>query len=455
MDFLISTFYFILVLGILVLVHEWGHFIAAKLMRMRAEVFSIGMGPRLFGYHKRTGFTFGKLPEDYEYDDDTEYRLSILPIGGYVKIAGMIDESMDKDYINKPPQPYEFRSKKAWQKFIVLIAGVVMNFVLAVAIFGIMALTQGKSLLKTTEIGWVDPKSIASDIGFQSQDKILKINFTEITSWNQAMEYLTFKQMGKVKEIQVQRGNEIVTINGDGKKIIRAIADQKPLGLEPDGIRVVFQMIETLKPAGKAGFKKYDSVLYVNDQKIFGPSQFSSLIRENKGKEIVIKIKRQDSILSIAATPNNDGKIGVALGSAIIGKMETIKYNVFQSVAIGFEESMNSIYVFLGSMGQIFNGNLSFKESVGGPIMIAKQATQQAEMGLLSFLNFIALLSVTLAVINILPLPALDGGHLVFVLIEAIIRKEISPKVKMAIQQSGVVLLLLLMVFVIYNDITR
>lgn len=455
MEFLSNLFYFIIVLGILVLVHEFGHFIAARLVGMRAEVFSIGMGPRLFGFHKRLGFTFGSLPKDFEFDDNTEYRVSLLPIGGYVKIAGMIDESLDKDFIDQEPKPWEFRSKKSWQKFLVLIAGVVMNFVLAAIIFGGIAFFQGQTLLKTTTIGAVLPGSLAQEIGFKPDDRIVEINYQEIGSWNEAIENLTFKQMGKVKQIQVVRNGKLITLNADGKKIIRAIADKKPLGLEPYGIRVVLQMVETLKPAGQAGFKKYDTILSVNQTRIHGPSQFSSIIKENKQKEISIQIKRKDSVFHLSVTPNEDGKIGVMLGTAVVGKTEQINFNVFEALYIGLEESINAISLFFNSIGQIINGNLTVKESVGGPIMIAQQATQQAELGLISFLNFIALLSVTLAIINILPLPALDGGHLVFVVIEAILRREIKPKVKIAIQQSGVVLLLLLMAFVIYNDLTR
>jgi len=455
MEFLSNLFYFIIVLGILVIVHEFGHFIAARLVGMRAEVFSVGMGPRLFGYHRRLGFTFGSLPKDFEYDENTEYRVSLFPIGGYVKIAGMIDESMDKEFINREPQPWEFRSKKSWQKFVVLVAGVVMNFVLAVFIFGGIAYFQGQTLLKTTTIGAVLPGSLAEEIGFKPDDKIVKINYEDIGSWNEAIEHLTFKQMGKVKDIQVMRAGQLITLNADGKKIIRAIADQKPLGLEPYGVRVVLQMVETLKPAGQAGLKKHDTILSVNQTRICGPSQFSYIIRENKLKEISIQLKRKDSIFTLSVTPNEEGRIGVMLGTAVVGKTEKINFNILEAISIGFTESINAISLFFNSIGQIINGNLSVKESVGGPIMIAQQASQQAELGIISFLNFIALLSVTLAIINILPIPALDGGHLVFIIVEAIMRREIKPKVKLAIQQSGIIILLLLMAFVIYNDLTR
>lgn len=455
MEILSTLFYFIIVLGILVLVHEFGHFIAAKLTGMRAEVFSIGMGPRIIGYHKSTGITIGKMPEGFDPGDNTEYRLSILPIGGYVKIAGMIDESMDKDFIGKEPQPYEFRSKNAFKKTFVLSAGVIMNFLLAIIIFGSLSFFMGQSVLKTTLIGWVEPKSISEKIGLMPGDQIISINKNKIQSWNDVLENLTLKDLGKPKIITINRNNQEYTIKADGKKIVRNMADKKNLGIEPDGVRVVFGAVETLKPAGQAGFKKFDTVIAVNGQPIFGVTQFSTLIKNNKNNEISIAIKRGTDPYIINVTPNEEGKIGVALTTAIIGKIEHIQFSIWESAVIGYQQSINAINLFIGSMAQIFNGNLSFKESVGGPVMIAKQASQQAEMGIASFLNFIALLSVTLAIINILPLPALDGGHLVFVIIEAIIRKEVSPKVKIVIQQTGVALLLLLMAFVIYNDFTR
>lgn len=455
MEFVTSLFYFVIVLGILVLVHEFGHFIAAKISGMRAEIFSIGMGPRILGYHKKTGFIFGKMPENFDPENNTEYRLSILPIGGYVKISGMIDESMDKDFLNKEPQPWEFRSKNTFQKFFVLSAGVIMNFLLAIVIFASLTFSYGQNTLKTSIVGWVEPKSIAEKIGFQSGDKIIKINNHIIKSWNDVLENLTFKHLGKTKSVQIIRNNNQLLLNANGKDLVRAMADKKPLGLEPDGIRIYFQSVETLKPAGMAGFKKNDTVLSVDNQDIFGYSQFSEYIKSHKGKEVTIVVKRNSNIDTLKVTPNESGIIGVGLGTSLVGKVEHRSYNLIESSVAGVKQSVNAINLFVGSLTQIFNGTLSFKESVGGPVMIAKQATQQAEMGFASFLNFIALLSVTLAVINILPLPALDGGHLVFVLIEAIIRREVSPKVKIAIQQTGVVLLLLLMAFVIYNDFTR
>jgi regulator of sigma E protease len=413
------------------------------------------MGPRIIGYHKTTGVTFGKMPEGFEPGENTEYRLSILPIGGYVKIAGMIDESMDKEFLAKEPQPWEFRSKSALKKTFVLSAGVIMNFLLAILVFGSLKFFFGQNVLETTTVGWVEPKSVAQKIGFVTGDKIISINNKEIYAWNDVLENLTLKQLGKEKSVVINRNGNNLHLKVSGKQIVRSLADKKPLGLEPNGVRVIFNAVETLKPAGQAGFKKNDTVLAVDGQEIFGVTQFSSYIKSHKGKEIAIAIKRASLIDTLKVTPNESGMIGVALNGVLIGNIKHRSFNLIESSVLGFKETVNSVNLFIGSVAQIFNGTLSFKESVGGPVMIAKQASQQAEMGLASFLNFIALLSVTLAVINILPLPALDGGHLIFVIIEAIIRKEINPKVKIVIQQTGVALLLMLMAFVIYNDFTR
>jgi regulator of sigma E protease len=274
-------------------------------------------------------------------------------------------------------------------------------------------------------------------------------------SWNDILENLTFEDMGKEKIIQVQRGDETIKLNASGKEILLTLADKKDLGLEPPHQKVYFQNVETIKPAGIAGLKKSDTVIAINCETVSGVIQFSSTIKANKEKPLTLTIKRNNEFQNINVTPNSDGIIGVMLGSIYQGPIEHVRYNIFESIGLGFTQTVNSVGLFFGSIAQIFNGTLTFKESVGGPIMIAQQASQQASMGLMSFLNFIALLSVSLAIINVLPLPALDGGHLIFILIESITRKEVSPKIKIAVQQSGVVLLMILMIFVIFNDLTR
>ncbi len=165
MEFFNTIFYFLIVIGILVFIHEFGHFIAARLTGMRAEVFALGIGYRLFGYNKINGFTFGKLNEEVELGDNTDYRICAFPIGGYVKVAGMIDESMDKEFINKEPMPWEYRAKPVWKRMIVITAGVIMNFLLAFLIFYFLTLAKGKHIMDTTTIGYISQNSPSNEFG--------------------------------------------------------------------------------------------------------------------------------------------------------------------------------------------------------------------------------------------------------------------------------------------------
>ena len=189
--------YFAITIGILVFVHEFGHFAAAKLCGMRADVFAIGFGKRLFGWNKIKGFSFGELPKDFDGQGHTDYRLCLLPLGGYVKIAGMVDESMDVDFADKEPQPYEFRAKPVWMKVIVITAGVLMNLLLAWIIFWGRNYFQEKPVTKTTTVGYVIPGSAADSIGFIKGDKILTVNGKAVANWEELIEQLFINTLGE------------------------------------------------------------------------------------------------------------------------------------------------------------------------------------------------------------------------------------------------------------------
>jgi regulator of sigma E protease len=218
---------------------------------------------------------------------------------------------------------------------------------------------------------------------------------------------------------------------------------------------VFINNVESLKPAGKAGLLPGDTILEVNGESIKGSTQFVSIIKSNKSKPLMIEFKRGSETITKEITPNDEGFIGVELREVYTGPKIIKNYSLFEAIGYGFSETWRSINLFLSTLNQIFSGSISAKQSLGGPIMIAKMASQQAEIGIINFLHFMALLSITLAVINILPFPALDGGHLVFIIIEGIIRREIPVKVKVAFQNVGMIALLALMAFVIYNDIVR
>ncbi|MBX3045351.1 MAG: RIP metalloprotease RseP [Candidatus Kapabacteria bacterium] len=452
MELISSIIYFIIVIGILVAIHEFGHFIAARMTGMRAEVFSVGMGKRLFGWNKINGFTFGKLAEDIELGNHTDYRIAVFPIGGYVKISGMIDESFDTDFQGNEPKPYEFRSKNSFQKIFVLSAGVIMNVLLAIVVFGSIAFFEGRSEFATTTIGKVEPGSVSSEIGLKAGDRILSVNNSAVTTWTDFLDKITLKEFGNQLEIKAQRNNNEILLNADGNKIIKALSKKKSIGLTPGGISIVVEDVIKESPASSLGLVKGDTILRIDGAEVSTLTGMQDNLKGKISTPVYLEWKRGSKILSDTLTTSDKGMIGIQMG---FGPVTTVSYSFFQSVVIGFEESYNSFMLLIKSLRQIFIGNLSFKETIGGPIMIMDMAGEQASRGVTSFLNFLALLSISLAFMNILPFPALDGGHIVFAAIEGIIRKEVPVKIKLAFQQGGIIILLLFMVFVLFNDVTR
>jgi regulator of sigma E protease len=455
MEFLSSLFYFLIVIGILVNIHEFGHFFAARLTGMRADIFSFGMGKRLFGFNTRTGFTFGNLDDDFVYDGLTDYRFSLLPIGGYVKISGMVDESMDEGFIASEPQPYEFRSKNAFQKAFVLSAGVIMNFILAVFIYGFIMFSQGEKVVTETTIGYISQKSIAEKIGFEKGDQILAIGDKKITNWQEFLSGITLKNMDGVVNVGILRKNKTENIKVNADLVIKALSNKKDLGIDIGNQAIYFSEVLSLNVAGKAGMVKNDTIISVNNENIYSRLQFSDKIKSLKTKEMSVVYKRGNKLDSTKFKTGKDGLLGVYLASDYRGNIKDVNYGLVESASYGFTNSVDMINMIFSSISQIFKGNVDAKQALGGPIMIAKSSAQTAEMGWDSFLKFVAALSLSLALMNILPFPALDGGHLIIVIIEGLIRKELPIKVKMVIQQIGVVILLLLMVLIFYMDLTR
>lgn len=455
MGFLSTLIYFIVAIGVLILVHEFGHFIAARLTKTRVDVFSIGMGFRVLGWNKINGFTFGKLPKDWEGNGITDYRLSLFPLGGYVKIVGMVDESMDDNYSTSEPQPWEFRSKRTYQKIFMISAGVIMNFILAVALFASVEYFWGEKLFLTTTIGFVEKNSISEAYGLKSDDKIVNINGKNVDNWVQLKEHLTLEKFGDNRNITVLRNGELINLVIPGDSIVKALGNEKNIGIFPSNVKVIITTVESIGPAGKAGIQENDTIVSINNEPINTGFEMQQILKNNKKANVAISWKRGDQLFSDSLVTKADGTIGVGLFEDYFGPSLTKEYGVAESIVFGWDESIRNINLFVTTISQIFKGNLSAQKSLGGPGTIFIQAGRQAERGFDSFLKFMAILSVSLALINILPIPALDGGHLVFIIIEGIIRREIPVKVKMAFQQVGMVLLLLLMVYLIYNDITR
>lgn len=463
MEIISSIFYFAVVIVILVVIHEWGHYFAAKLTGMRADVFAVGMGRRVLGWNKKIGFTFGPLPDDYEYDGTTDWRLCLFPIGGYVKIPGMVDESMDNEYTTDEPKSYEFRSKNTLQKSFVLSAGVIMNFILAILIFGGIRYTTGEYRTLTNEISYVHKNSLSEELGLQPKDKILKINQKTISSWEDMIYKFSLANFGKDLNIQILRGSDTMNIAVDRHELTQLLTDNqkveaginKAIGIEPANCIVVIKEVLSLEPAGKAGIQSFDTLISINNLNISSGPQMVEVIQESVGT-LLLKIKRGDRIMNTFVTPDPDTKkIGVYPQTYYTGEKTKINFGITESLTYGYDQSVNLINIIFTSFSEIFSGHIEFESAIGGPIMIAKQSSRSADMGLITFLIFIANLSISLALINILPIPALDGGHLVVVLLEGIIRRELTTKVKLIIQNVGMILLFALFIFVVYKDIMR
>ena len=448
MDYII---YFAITIGILVFIHEFGHFAAAKLSGMRADVFAIGFGRRLFGWNKKSGFSFGELPKDFDGEGHTDYRLSLLPLGGYVKIAGMVDESMDTSFANKEPQPYEFRAKPVWAKIFVITAGVMMNLLLAWVIFWGANFFQGKPITPTTTLAFVEDSSAAALSGFHTGDKILSINGKQVTNWEDLRAQIFINTLGENLNVILERNGQIDNISIDRKLISED--ESKSLYLIPQGVRPGIGDVLKDSPAERAGFKPGDILLSLNGTQLYSAKQTTELISATAGKEIHFVVKRKNEELNLSVTPGEDSKIGVAIGPVFMGETKMQTYGAFASIYYGWKDIEKMTALTFQMVGKVFSGNVEVGKAFGGPIKIAQIAAKSADSGLSSFLYFLALLSLSLAILNIMPFPVLDGGHLVMIIIEAIIKREIPIKVKMAIQNTGFIILLLLMAFIIYNDI--
>ena len=436
MEILSTLFYFIVTIGVLVLVHELGHFAAAKFFGMRVDRFSIGFPPRAFG--KVIG--------------ETDYCVSWIPVGGYVKIAGMIDESFDTDFVSKPPEPWEFRSKPIWQRMIVLAGGVVMNILLAIGIFWGITYFQGKTTWPTTEIGFVSENSAAAKAGIERGDVVLSVNGIPVKYWDDIETAIYVEEMGKDLTFNVNRAGAVLSLSVS-RSDIPGIEEAR-FGILPRGVVPIVSRIEPDKPAAATGLQAGDIILSV-EKEMVDYYTLPATIKQYASKEVEFKWRRGDKEMSARVVPTEEGRIGISLTPHYMGPVERRVFSFFGAMGEALKDMVGAVSAFFKNVRAIFAGDVSLGESVGGPVKIAQIASRSAAAGLASFLTVMAWLSLTLAILNILPFPALDGGHLMFLVYEGIFRREIPARVKIVLQQAGFALLLVFMAFVLYNDIAN
>jgi regulator of sigma E protease len=437
MEILSNIFYLIIVIAILVLVHEFGHFLAAKLFKMRVEKFSIGFGPRMFG--KQVG--------------ETEYRVSWLPLGGYVKISGMIDESFDTEHLRNEVQPWEYRAKPRWQRAIVISAGVAMNFLLALFIFWGLALTRGREVHETTTAGYVKAGSLAESVGVRAGDAFVSVDGERFEYWEDVDRLVSYHALDGAMSITVQREGRPVNLAVPATAAQRLSVER--FGVWGRGTRARIVEVESDKPADKAGLRGGDVIRQLNDSAVRTMEDVTRTLTAHPGTPIAYVVERGGQLLTGAVTPNEDGRIGIQIRDDVDAPARTISYSFFAALGAGATEFANVTMLTVQNLWNVATGRASFKQSIGGPVRIAKMATQQAQLGIASFLLLLAVISIGIAILNLFPFPVLDGGHLVYLLYEAIFRREIPAKVHIGLQYAGMIILMTFMLFVLYNDIVH
>ncbi|MCF8262409.1 MAG: RIP metalloprotease RseP [Melioribacteraceae bacterium] len=446
-----QIFYFIITIAILVFVHEFGHFAAARICKMQTDVFAIGFGKRLFGWNQVNGFTWGDMPEDFDMQGHTDYRLCALPLGGYVKIAGMVDESFDTKFAEAEPKPYEFRAKPTYQKLFVITAGVMMNLTLTILIFWGINFDQGKQVIKTTQIGIVEEGTAADQLGFESHDKILSVNGESVESWDELRSKVLIDNALSSLDFKAERNGNIESISVS-KNQFEKVAEGK-FFLSYDFQRPIILDVLPNSPAEDAGIEAGDIFVELNSEVLKSSGDLIKIVSANPEVELPVVLVRNEDTIKTSVTPGMEGLIGVSLGEMYTGPKEIVSFGFFESLGKSLSDVVYITGVTYSMLKNVITGEMPFNRAFGGPVRIAEFAAKSADTGMVNFLYFLAQLSLSLAILNILPFPVLDGGHFVIISIEGILRRELPLKVKIAIQNTGFVILMALMAFIIYADI--
>lgn len=488
MIILIKVLQFILALSLLIIIHELGHFAAAKLFKTRVEKFYLFFDwgfslvrckrvngklrwkffsknvPEKYTVVEKTNekgkkekeyipIDLSTLPEDdWRLSDNTEYGIGWFPLGGYNKIAGMIDESMDKEQMKKPAQPWEFRSKPAWQRFIIMFGGVFMNVVLAVFIYIGLLSSYGEQYLPTSEVNkyGISVDSLAYEFGLRDGDKILSVDGNYIENFSQiTMEII----LENAKTIEVERNGERMTITFPDDALQKLLSKQDASFISFRTPFVVYEFSDN-SVAKTAGVEKGDVIIGINEISTPYYQTFIREIKAFKDQDITLSVLRADDTLQMAMHLPAEGVVGVYMAPITdYFEMNTKEYTFLEAIPAGFGKTFNELSDYWKQVKLIFSPKTKAYESVGGFISIGKIFPDSFQWSL--FWRLTAFLSIALAVMNILPIPALDGGHILFLLYEIITRRKPSEKFMEVAETIGLVLVLALVILANGNDIIR
>ncbi|HAE67246.1 MULTISPECIES: RIP metalloprotease RseP [Sphingobacterium] len=438
MGVLIMVGQVILGLSILIVLHELGHFLAARAFGIKVEKFYLffdAWGVKLFKFNYK----------------GCEYGIGWLPLGGYVKIAGMIDESMDTEQLKGEPQPWEFRSKPAWQRLIVMLGGIIVNIVVGVVVFWMLTFKMGNTDIKMDQlVNGIVPGSIGESIGLKAGDKVIAIDGHRIENYSELI------------SSKVLMGGVALTVERDGATaevkvpadLLNTLSDKKgEKFIEP---RVKTTSVAEVAPgsvASKMGFVKGDSIIAVNETQVPFFDQFKAQIKANSNKTVAIKVLRKGAEVSLQGIVPADAMLGIGINRDYSIKSFTTQYTLMEAFPIGAKKAFTVITDNAKGFGKIFKGEVRADKALSGPIGIA--TLFGTEVDWIRFWSLVGMLSMALAFMNLLPIPALDGGHVLFLLVEMIQGKPLSEKFLEKAQMVGFFILLALMVFIFGNDIFK
>ncbi|MBK9391413.1 MAG: RIP metalloprotease RseP [Bacteroidetes bacterium] len=440
MTVLIKILQFVLSLSILVVIHELGHFIMAKYFKTRVEKFYLFFDPwfALFKFKK----------------GETEYGVGWLPLGGYVKISGMIDESMDKEQLKQPPQPYEFRSKSSWQRLLIMTGGVLFNFILAMLIFVFVLFTWGETYLPTANVKYgIVTDSVGYAIGLRNGDKILSVDNQPVENFMQITSEIV---LNSKKTIQVDRNGELVNIEIPKEYIPKMLKGKGHITYRTPFQAMKIKSFSKKSPSKDAGIIEGDEIIGIDSLTFTYSDEFQNYLKANIEKPIVLNIRRNGNPQNVIVTPNGEGLLGIYYTGRLLDEvfeMKTIEYGFFESVPAGISKGFRTIADYLKQFKLLFSRNTKAYESLGGFITIGNIFPGVWDWQ--SFWDLTAFLSIILAVMNILPIPALDGGHVMFLLYEVVTGRKPSDKFLEYAQIVGMVILFSLLILANGNDILR
>lgn len=439
MIILIKILQFLLSLSIIVIIHEFGHFIFAKLFKTRVEKFYLFFDAWFALFKRKIG--------------ETEYGIGWIPLGGYVKISGMIDESMDKEQMKQPPQPYEFRSKTSGQRLMIMTAGVIFNFISALIIYVCVLFVWGETYLPTANVKYgIVTDSTGYSIGLRNGDRIISVDNQKIENFNEITSDIVLNNR---KTIQVDRNGEIINIAIPVEFIARLLKGAGKIEPRTPFRPYIVSAFGKVSPGKEAGMQEGDELTGVDGNSFEWFDEFQKYLSDNRSKSLVVNVLRKGEEINIPVVPTAEGLLGIGSSRTYdqMFELRTIRYGFLASIPAGISKGFKTIRDYLKQFKVIFSRHTKAYESLGGFITIGSIFPGVWDWQ--SFWTLTALLSIILAVMNILPIPALDGGHVMFLLYEVVTGRKPSDKFLEYAQITGMVILFALLILANGNDILR